>query len=131
MFLTLNSQHPTPDTQLPNCTPDVETVIMPTYEYEHIDDPCIRGKVFEVRQSLNDPPLAVCPTCKGMVKKIMSRVGISRPKSDSELRDMGFTKLVRRDDGVYENVTQREGESRFMVRGKPETVPDVKRIISD
>jgi len=38
---------------------------------------------------------------------------------------------VRRDDGVYENVTQRDGESRYMVRGKPETVPDVKRIIRD
>ncbi len=104
---------------------------MPTYEYEHLDEPCLRGKIFEVKQSINDPPLAVCPTCKGMVKKILSRVSISRPKSDSELRDLGFTKLVRRDDGVYENVTQRDGESRFMLRGKAETVPDVKKIIRD
>ncbi|OQY58562.1 MAG: transcriptional regulator [Desulfobacteraceae bacterium 4572_88] len=104
---------------------------MPIYEYEHLDDPCERGKIFEVRQSMDDPPLAVCPGCKGMVKKLISCVSISAPKSDTELRDLGFTKLVRREEGVYENVTKRDGESRFMVRGKPETVPDVKRIIRD
>jgi len=65
---------------------------MPTYEYEHLDEPCIRGKVFEVKQSVNDPPLAVCPTCKGMVKKVISLFSISTPKTDSELRDIGFTK---------------------------------------
>ncbi len=104
---------------------------MPTYEYEHLDEPCERGKIFEVKQSINDPPLAACPRCKGMVKKIMSRVSISTPKSNSELRDIGFTKLVKRDDGVYENVTRRDGESRFMIRDKPETVPNIKKIIRD
>lgn len=104
---------------------------MPTYEYEHLDDPCERGKVFEVRQSIEDPPLAMCPQCKGMVRKLISRVAISRPKSDSQLKDMGFTKLVRRDDGVYENVTRRDGESRYMVRDRPETLPDLKKIIRD
>lgn len=78
-----------------------------------------------------DPPLAVCPRCKGMVRRIISRVSISTPKTDAELRDVGFTKLVRRDDGVYENVTRRKGESRYMVRDKPETVPDISRIIRD
>lgn len=104
---------------------------MPIYEYEHLDDPCERGKVFEVRQSMTDPPLAVCPRCKGMVRKLVSRVAISTPKSDGQLKDMGFTKLVRRDDGVYENVTQREGESRYMLRDKPETMPNIKKIIRD
>jgi len=104
---------------------------MPTYEYEHLDEPCEKGKIFEVKQSINDPPLAACPRCKGMVKKIMSRVSISTPKTNSELRDIGFTKLVKRDDGVYENVTRRDGESRFMIRDKPETVPNIKKIIRD
>lgn len=104
---------------------------MPTYEYEHLDDPCERGKRFEIRQGLDEPPLAVCPRCKGMIRKILSRVAISTPKSNGQLRDMGFTKLVRRDDGVYENVTRREGESRYMLRDQPETLPDVKRIIQD
>lgn len=104
---------------------------MPTYEYEHLDDPCERGKIFEIRQSLEDPPLAVCPRCKGMVRKIMSCVSIRAPKSDTELKDLGFTKLVRRDDGVYENVTRRDGESRYMLRDKPETIPNIKKIIRD
>jgi len=105
---------------------------MPIYEYEHLDEACLRGKTFEVRQSIDDPPLAVCPTCKGMVKKIMSCASISRhQKSNTELRDIGFTKLVKREEGVYENVTRRPGESRYMIRGKPETVPDIKKTISD
>ncbi|RLC21471.1 MAG: zinc ribbon domain-containing protein [Deltaproteobacteria bacterium] len=104
---------------------------MPTYEYEHLDEPCMRGRVFEVKQSMDDPPLAICPTCKGMVKKLISCFSISTPKTDSEIKNLGFTKLVKRDDGVYENVTQRDGESRYMIRGKPDTVPDVKKIIRD
>ncbi|MEE4355449.1 MAG: zinc ribbon domain-containing protein [Desulfococcaceae bacterium] len=104
---------------------------MPTYEYEHIDDPCEKGKIFEIRQSVEDPPLAVCPRCKGMVRKIMSCVSICTPKSDSQLKDLGFTKLVRRDDGVYENVTRRDGESRYMIRDKPETMPNIRKIIRD
>ena len=91
----------------------------------------MRGRVFEVKQSMDDPPLAICPTCKGMVKKLISCFSISTPKTDSEIKNLGFTKLVKRDDGVYENVTQRDGESRYMIRGKPDTVPDVKKIIRD
>ncbi|QTA81852.1 Putative regulatory protein, FmdB family [Desulfonema limicola] len=104
---------------------------MPTYEYEHLDEPCERGKIFEVKQSINDSPLIQCPRCKGMVKKIMSCASIKTKKTDGELKDLGFTKLVKRDDGIYENVTRRSGESRYMVRDKPETMPDIKRIIRD
>ncbi|MGE0085105.1 MAG: FmdB family zinc ribbon protein [Desulfococcaceae bacterium] len=104
---------------------------MPTYEYEHLDEPCEKGKIFEIRQSIDDPPLAVCPRCKGMVRRIISCVSISTPKSNTELKDLGFTKLVRRDDGVYENVTRRDGESRYMLRDKPETIPNIRKIIRD
>ncbi len=104
---------------------------MPTYEYEHLDESCERGKIFEIKQSINDPPLAICPRCKGMVKKLISCVNINRPKTNTELKDLGFTKLVRRDDGVYENVTRRGGDAKFMVRDKPETMPDFKKTLSD
>jgi hypothetical protein len=66
-----------------------------------------------------------------MVRKIISRINISCPKTNSELRDLGFTKLVKRDDGVYENVTARGNDSRYMERGKPETIPDLSKTISD
>lgn len=105
---------------------------MPIYEYEHLDDEfCEFGHQFEFRQSLAEDALSLCPFCERPVKKIISRVGVSCPKTNAELRDMGFTKLVRRDSGVYENVTARDGESRYMHKDKPETMPNLKKIISD
>lgn len=52
-------------------------------------------------------------------------------ESNSELRDRGFTKLVRRDKGVYENVTAIEGEARYMIKGRRETVPHVHKKVGD
>ncbi len=104
---------------------------MPIYEYEHVQRPCKLGKVFDFKQSIKDDPLTQCPACGGSVHKIISRIHINCPKTNSELRDLGFTKLVKRDDGVYENVTTRDGDSRYMERGKPETVPDLSKTIED
>ena len=101
------------------------------YEYEHVDTPCGLGRVFEVTQSLEEKTLATCPTCRGRVRKLISLVGISAPKTNSELRDLGFTKLVRRDDGVYADVTARGGESRYMHKDRPETMPDLSKTIKD
>ena len=75
--------------------------------------------------------LAIAESDEGPVRKLISRFSISTPKSNRELRDLGFTKLVKRDDGVYENVTARDGESRVMERGKPETIPDLSKTIKD
>ena len=104
---------------------------MPVYEYEHLQDACDGGKVFEATQSISDPPLVRCPNCKHPVRRIMSAPFISSPKTNSELRDLGFTKLVKRDDGVYENVTRRGSESRYMERDKPQTMPHLHKTISD
>ena len=104
---------------------------MAIYEYEHIGEPCSRGKIFEVRQSMQEAPLTRCPDCGGALRKLISQTFVSTPKSNSELRDLGFTKLVKRDDGVYENVTARNGESRVVNRDKPETLPDLRKTISD
>jgi len=104
---------------------------MPVYEYEHQEAPCSLGKVFDYKQTISDKQLSRCPHCSGPVQKIISRINISSPKTNSELRDLGFTKLVKRDDGVYENVTARNSDSRYMVKGKPETIPDLSKTISD
>ncbi len=104
---------------------------MAVYEYEHIGPACKRGRVFEAVQSIHDEPLAVCPDCGGPLRRLISLVGIRTPKTNSELKDLGFTKLVKRDDGVYENVTARSGESRYMHRGRPETLPDLSKTIKD
>jgi putative FmdB family regulatory protein len=104
---------------------------MPVYEYEHIEHPCSMGPIFEVSQSLEERPLSKCPQCGRPIKKLISLVGVSTPKTNSELRDLGFTKLVKRDDGVYENMTARDGDSRYMVKGKPDTIPNLSKTISE
>jgi len=104
---------------------------MPVYEYEHIEASCSLGPTFEVVQSVDDAKLKLCPQCRQPVKKLISLAGITVSKSNSELRDLGFTKLVRRDDGVYENVTARDGESKYMRRGDADTIPNVSKIVSD
>ena len=104
---------------------------MAIYEYEHLEAPCALGKAFDVEQSIQDKPLKKCPECGGPIRKLISLSFISTPKTNSELRDLGFTKLVKRDDGVYENVTKRDGDSRYMERDKPETIPNIKKTIRD
>ena len=89
------------------------------------------GKIFDLPQSLTDAPAKICPNCGGPVQKIVSKMNISCPKSNRELRDLGFTKLVKRDDGVYENVTARDGDRRYMERGRPETIPNLTKTIGD
>lgn len=87
---------------------------MPTYEYEHEGDGCALGKRFEHRQSIKEPALTACPDCGKPVRRLISRTFASVPKSDRQMKEAGFTKLVRRDKGVYENVTAREGEKRIV-----------------
>ena len=104
---------------------------MPIYEYEHVDGFCGLGKRFELMQSMSEAPLHRCPECNGRVQKLISSPNISTPKTNSELRNLGFTKLVKRDDGVYENVTAKGGQNKMVIRNRPETVPDVKGAITD
>jgi putative FmdB family regulatory protein len=104
---------------------------MPRYEYKHVEAACSAGRIVEVTQRLQEEPLRVCPHCGGPVQRIISRVSFAAPKTNSEMRDLGFTKLVRRDSGVYENVTRRGSESRYFEADKPETAPDLKRTIRD
>ncbi len=104
---------------------------MPIYEYQHIEKPCSLGRIFDIKQSIKDKAIVRCPECKGPVRKLISKTYISSPKTNSELRDLGFTKLVKRDDGVYENVTARDGDSKLVLRDKPETLPNLKKTIRD
>ena len=104
---------------------------MPCYEYEHLEGECGKGKRFELTQSMKDDPLAVCPECGKPVKRVISAPGISSPVGDSHLKNIGFTKLVKRDKGVYENVTATGKESKFWHADQPGTMPDLKKKISD
>jgi len=104
---------------------------VPTYEYEHEGDGCEFGKVFQVDQLISEDALKVCPSCGQPVERLIGPTFISKPTSDSSLRDKGFAKLVKRDKGVYENVTAMDGESRYWHADKPETMPNIQKRISD
>ena len=53
------------------------------------------------------------------------------PKGDSWLKNQGFTKLVKRTDGTYENVTRTGTEKRFLDPKDPSSMPHLDKKISD
>ena len=80
---------------------------MPIYVYKATGKGCASCcEGFEQMQSMQAKPLKKCPQCGGAVKKIPAQCsGYSPVMSNSNLRDKGFTKLVKRDKGAYEKVT--------------------------
>ena len=64
------------------------------------------------------------------VRKVIRPVGINIPISNSQLKEKGFTKLVKRDDGVYENVTALDGEKKYMNAGDKTSIPHLHKKIS-
>ena len=65
------------------------------------------------------------------VEKLLFAPTISTPVTDSKLKELGFTKLVRREKGVYENVTRTDKEARYMVAGDKSSMPELSRRITD
>lgn len=65
------------------------------------------------------------------VERLVGAPAIFKTVSNAELRNLGLTKLVRRDEGVYENVTPLDDESRVMEAGRPETLPNLRRKVRD
>lgn len=80
---------------------------MPIYLYKTAGKGCSHCRDgFETIQSMKASPLKKCPQCGKPVKKIPAPCsGYASMMSNSNLRDKGFTKLVRRDKGAYEKVT--------------------------
>lgn len=111
---------------------------MPTYAYKCAGN----GQVIEVRHSIKDDlktwgelcdraelPLGDTPA-EAEVERILFAPSLATPKGAAELKNLGFTKLVRRDKGVYENVTATGNEKRYMTSDDPSSVPDLKGKIS-
>ena len=102
---------------------------MPLYEYKVKagSDGCEYCRdSFTEEQSIKDDALKECPKCGAPIERLIFPAGIAAPKGASELKNLGFTKLVRRDQGVYENVTRSDKESRYVEADKPSTMPDFK-----
>jgi predicted nucleic acid-binding Zn ribbon protein len=54
------------------------------------------------------------------VRRLLSAPRLMKPTSDTDYKNQGFTRYVKRDEGVYENVTAKDGESRIVNRdGNP------------
>lgn len=77
---------------------------MPIYEYRHTDgigSTC--EEIFEILQKMSDPQLEACPYCDKPVQRILSRFAGGVDKlAPSRLKELGFSKWVRRDKGAYE-----------------------------
>ncbi len=65
------------------------------------------------------------------VKKLIRAPYINIPIGNSKLKEVGFTKLVKRDAGVYENVTATDGEKRYMKAGDKDSLPHIHKKVGD
>ena len=77
---------------------------MPVYVYEHVREPG-KGckKEFEVHQEFGSEHLKQCPKCHRKVRRIITTANFTVDHlAHTELKDKGFSKLVRRDKGTYE-----------------------------
>lgn len=79
---------------------------MPFYDYRPTTDQscphCREG--FEARQRMEEAPLESCPECGAPVARAITpfTVGKGDILSSSNLKRHGFTRLSRKDPGVYE-----------------------------
>lgn len=71
------------------------------------------------------------PAQEPVERIITSAPSVKKSTSNAELKNMGFTKLKKREDGVYENMTRTDSESRYMQAGDPKTMPPLHNKISD
>jgi len=61
------------------------------------------------------------------VERLISAPEVSTPMSNSKLKELGFSKLVKKDKGVYENQTAEGKESKLVKMNDPSTFPDFKK----
>lgn len=113
---------------------------MPRYDY-HCDE---NGLTIEVVHGINDTVTNWGELCsrsghdagetdaQAPVRRVILTAPMANtPKGDSWLKNEGFTKLVKRSDGTYENVTRTGTEKRFVDPGDASSMPHFNKKISD
>lgn len=103
---------------------------MPRYDYH-----CpANGLVVEVSHGMRETLLTWGEVCEragvpagetdpeAPVERVIHPPALAFPRGDAALKGMGFTKLVRRDDGVYENVTAAGGEPKVVSSDDPGSI---------
>jgi hypothetical protein len=69
---------------------------------------------------------------KSPVRKIITTAPMANtPAGNSELKNLGFTRLERRYDGTYENVSRTGTEKRFLDPTDPSSMPHLHKKICD
>lgn len=85
---------------------------MPLYVYAPVSGHCdqCHGK-FEVMQRIADDKLTQCPTCAQPCERQICAVllGGRFSTSDSAIKNSGFTKYRKAENGVYERTVGTEG----------------------
>lgn len=117
----------------------VETITMPVYDYF-----CpTNNQKLEVWHSINENVttwgqlcnLAQCDLgntpADTPVKRMISAPRVIIETGISDLKSHGFSKLVKRDRGVYENVTATGDESRIVNINDRSTYPNFKEKLGD
>ena len=61
------------------------------------------------------------------VRRRIFAPGVQAVRGAAELKNLGFKKLVRRDQGVYENVTATDKESRYFDANDPSSRPHIPK----
>jgi hypothetical protein len=61
------------------------------------------------------------------VERLIAAPEVSSPTGNSKLKELGFTKLVKKDKGIYENVTAKGKEKRIVDSSDPSSFPDFKK----
>lgn len=113
---------------------------MPRYDYYCEEN----GKTIEAHHSIKQVLTTwreLCETANvdlgdtpasATVRKIITTPPMMNvPTGNSELKNLGFTKLVKRQDGTYENVTRTGTEKRFLDRNDPSSMPHLHKKITD
>lgn len=65
------------------------------------------------------------------VELVVHPPALSFPKGDVALKNMGFSKLVRRETGVYENVTAQDGQAKIVSADNPASGLNLGATIGD
>lgn len=90
---------------------------MPTYVFKATEadrscDRCRDG--FEILMGMSEAPPAACPICASPVRRVITATSINLKQgvgdriSDKKIEQLGFTKLVKDDDGKYKKAAGKD-----------------------
>ena len=113
---------------------------MPRYDYRCDDNgktiEVVHGIAIEVKNWGELCELAMIETgdtpVDASVRKVITTPPMANtPAGNAHLKNLGFTKLEKRYDGTYENVTRTGTEKRFLDPKDPSSLPHIHKKVSD